>query len=463
MEYVYPPFIFCGTPASSLTSHLPIEWRQLPHLALPDGCHNYDVDASFFVLPAQGGADSNQAVYGVACYRQINSTEVKPSSEITRSTIQKSVCILSKYPCYGSIEVTLSLVTQAYFDARDFSMVSILQDALTSLNSTLLYSRSPLVALHVELTQQTQVIMFGHCLLQIVKALLLKKRVLLCGLPTKMVCKAVLSILSLFPKSSEALARPGQIMADEFGFPLEVFESPFNVQPYMCLQQMDTLASENAYILVGVANPLFQKQHSRFCDLYVSMENCLIDISDPKLRTTLYLTAADLRFCDYVSQSVQDFLATNSSGWFGSNEWVMAQYRLYILSLLSTSLSSSKEKLQEFGRDFVESWQNGTVYSSWKLASRKYSGMAKVQPTHLCYGELTFNDIKLRLTAQATEYGLSVRSKERVGEMLRHTEGVVSSVGGAVNNVRGAVGGVWSAASSAVSSWWWSGKEDSVD
>lgn len=467
VEYAYPPFSPCGTPPSSLTSQLPSEWRHLPHLALPDGCHNYEEDSSFFVLPAQGDDDSTQAVFGVACCRQVDSKEVEASSEVTRSTIQKSVCILCKYPYYGSIEAKISLVTQAYFEARDFSKVSVLQDALTSMNSFLFLSKPPLSMLHVGLAQQTQVTKFGHRLLQIFKALLLQKKVLLCGVPTKEVCKAVLSILSLFPRSAEALVKPGQMKKDEFGFPLEVFVSPFNVQPYMCLQQMDYLAGEDSYILVGVANPLFQKQHSKFCDLYVNMEDGLIDFSDPKLGTTLYLTAADLRFCDYVSRSVLDVVAATTnlatSSWFGSNEWVKSQYRIYLLSLLATSLSSSRENLQEFGGDFVENWLKGPVYTSWKLSSKKYTGMAKVEPIHLCHGDLTFNDVKLRLSAQATEYGLSERSKERVGEVLRHTQGVVNSVGGAVSNVRGAVGGMWSAASSAVSSWWWSGEEDSVD
>lgn len=457
VEYVYPPFSLSATPSSSLSSQLPAEWRHLPHLALPDGCHNYDEDASFFVLPTGVPECSNQAVYGVACCRQIDSKELKPSCEVTRSTIQKSVCVLSKYPYYGSIEAKISQVTQAYFEAKDFSNVSILQDALTSLNSSLFLSRSMLNTLHVGLAQQTQVMKFGHRLLQIFKALLLQKRVLLCGLPTKDVCKAILSILSLFPRCTEALVRPEQ-KTDEFGFPLQVFVSPFNVQPYMCLQQMDALMGDNSYLLVGVTNPLFQKQHSKLCDLYVSLDDGQIDISDPTLRKTLYLTSADLRFCDFVLRSVQDVRATMTNAqisccWFGSNEWVKSQYRLYLVSLLATSLGSNKENLQEFGGNFMESWLKGFVYTNWKLSSKKYTGMSKVEPIHLCHGDLTFNDVKLRLSAQATEYGLSERSKETVGEVLRHTRGVVSSVGGAV-------GGAWSAASSAVSSWWWSGEED---
>ena len=462
LEYVYPPFASGGSSStSSLTNQLPSEWRHLPYLALPDGCHNYDEDASFFVLPSLGGTEPSGAVYGVACCRQIDSKDVEPSSEITRSTVQKSVCVLCRYPYYGSIEERLKGITQAYFAHKDFTNVSVLQDALMSMNGSFLLSKAPTSNLYVGLTQQMLVMRFGYRLLPIYKALLLQKKVLVCGLPAKDVCRTILSILSLFPRSTEDVVKCGHLKKDEFGFPLDIFPSSHSVQPYVCLQQMDALAGENSYALIGVANPLFQKQHSRFCDVFVHMEDGTMDISDPKLKASVYLTAADLRFCDYLTTSVRDVTSATveiaASSWFGSNEWVGSQFRLYLLSLLATSLSARDSNLQEFGRDFVDNWLKGPVYTTWRLASKRYSGMSKVDPVHLCRGELTFNDLKLRLSAQATEYGFSDKSKEKVGAVWQQTQGVV---GGAVGNMRTAVGGAWSAASSAVSSWWWTGEEN---
>ncbi len=463
LEYVYPPFSSsqASSPGSSLTSQLPSEWRHLPYLALPDGCHHYDEEVSYFVLPPYGCPKSSKSVYGVSCCRQIDAVEVEPSAEITRSTVVKSVCILCKYPYYGNIEEKLRGLTKAYFDSKDFSKVSILQEALTSINSSLLLSKSPTPILSVGLVIQKMVLKFGCRLLQIFKALLLQKRVLLCGLPAKEVCKTVLSILALFPLAAEDVVKPGHLKKDDCGFPLDVFPSSCCVQPYMCLQQIDSLTGDGAYSIVGVANPLFQKNHSKYCDVFVDMEEPTMYVCDPKLKASLYLTAADLRFCDYLSTSVRNVTSSTvdfaASSWFGSHEWVNSQFKLYLLSLLATSLSSSSDNLLEFGKDFVESWLTSSVYTNWKLSSKNYSGMGKVDPVHLCTGELAFSDLKLRLSAQATEYGLSDRSKERVGAVLKQTH---EAVGGAVGNVRTAVGGVWSAASSAVSSWWWSGKED---
>ena len=463
LEYIYPPLSTTQTvqdPSASLTSQLPPEWRHLPHLALPDGCHNYEQDASFFVLGSTQADESStpRAVYGVACCRQVDSKDVKPSLDITRSTVQKSVCVLCKYPFFGAIEAKLTQVTQAYFDFKDFSKVSILHDALSSLNSAFGGRKIPYDTLLVGLSQQALVLKFGHRLLQVFKALLLRKKVLICGVPTNEVCRMVLGVLSLFPKSLDHFARPDLKSVDDCGFPLQIFTSPFSVQPYLCLQQIDSLAADDSHLLVGVANPLFQKQYSKYCDVYINMEDGLVDTKEPELRSTLYLTAADLRFCDFVHSSVREVMTSSahSTAWFGSNGWVRSQFRLYLLSLLSTSLSEQQINMDEFGASFMEKWLKSPAYINWKLSHKNYTGIGKVEPLHMCRSDMTLKDLKLRLSAQASEYGFSDKSKEMVGQVFWQSQKAVNSVGGAV-------GGAWSAASSALSSWWYgSGEEEDV-
>lgn len=57
------------------------------------------------------------------------------TSDITRGTVQKSVCVLSTLPLYGHIQVKMALITHAYFDEGDFSKVSLLEDTYHHLNS----------------------------------------------------------------------------------------------------------------------------------------------------------------------------------------------------------------------------------------------------------------------------------------------------------------------------------------
>lgn len=52
--------------------------------------------------------------------------------------MQKSVCVLSKIPLYGQIQVKMCLITHAYFDEGDFSKVSILEDTYHHLNAVMM-------------------------------------------------------------------------------------------------------------------------------------------------------------------------------------------------------------------------------------------------------------------------------------------------------------------------------------
>ena len=55
---------------------------------------------------------------------------------MTRNTLQKSVCILSREPVYASLRLKLQSITSAYFEQKDFRRTSILATAFESLRKT---------------------------------------------------------------------------------------------------------------------------------------------------------------------------------------------------------------------------------------------------------------------------------------------------------------------------------------
>ncbi|CAH3175906.1 unnamed protein product, partial [Porites evermanni] len=67
-----------------------------------------------------------------------------------------------------------------------------------------------------------------------------------------------------------------------------------------------------------------------------------VEINDPELNEQLSLSTADLRFADYVIQHPLELLECDpcfffcSPGWDGSDEWIRAQFKMYLMSLLST-------------------------------------------------------------------------------------------------------------------------------
>lgn len=46
---------------------------------------------------------------------------VKKAAQVSRSFVQKAVCIVTKVPCFGSLLVKVEPTTRAYFEQKDFS------------------------------------------------------------------------------------------------------------------------------------------------------------------------------------------------------------------------------------------------------------------------------------------------------------------------------------------------------
>ncbi|KAG6442662.1 hypothetical protein O3G_MSEX002487 [Manduca sexta] len=128
VEHCYPELI-PGRP-----TELPAAWRHLPALALPDGSHNYHSDTIFFNLP--GLTDPPHTVYGISCFRQIPVEQViQKTEDMTRSSVQKSVCVICRAPLFGRLAVKMELVVRAWFLQGDFSQTKLLEDAYKHLNS----------------------------------------------------------------------------------------------------------------------------------------------------------------------------------------------------------------------------------------------------------------------------------------------------------------------------------------
>lgn len=69
-----------------------------------------------------------------------------------------------------------------------------------------------------------------------------------------------------------------------------------------------------------------------------------MEIENVDLKRYLHLTKEDLRFADYlvrhVVQPEKEDVFLDGVGWEGGDEWIRAQFKAYLLSLLRTSLLS---------------------------------------------------------------------------------------------------------------------------
>ena len=200
MEYAHPPLIPGG---DNFSSELPSQWKNLPSLALPDGSHNWDQDTSYFHLPALH--DPRKTVFGISCYRQIDVEKIKnKTDDITRGSVQKSVCVLSRLPLYGQIQVKMSLITQAYFEEGDFSKVELINETYSNLNSCLTDDLLHTQQLYVGLSARDFIMHFKQRALVLFKLLLLERKVLFFKSPVEALSSHILTLLSLYPGLLEA-------------------------------------------------------------------------------------------------------------------------------------------------------------------------------------------------------------------------------------------------------------------
>ncbi|XP_064025651.1 late secretory pathway protein AVL9 homolog isoform X1 [Pogoniulus pusillus] len=195
IEFSYPPL----RPGEGHDSQsLPEEWKYLPFLALPDGAHNYQEDTVFFHLPPRSGDQTT--VYGVSCYRQIEAKALKVrQADVTRETVQKSVCVLSQLPLYGLLQAKLQLITHAYFEEKDFSQISILKELYDHMNSSLGSTLLEGSQVYLGLSPRDLVLHFRHKVLILFKLILLEKKVLFYISPVNRLVGALMTVLSLFP------------------------------------------------------------------------------------------------------------------------------------------------------------------------------------------------------------------------------------------------------------------------
>ncbi|XP_066953015.1 late secretory pathway protein AVL9 homolog isoform X3 [Macrobrachium rosenbergii] len=254
------------------------------------------------------------------------------------------------------------------------------------------------------------------------------------------------------------------LMPSDCGLPLEIFTKGNLVHPYLSLQYLDVLSAPTSRaFLVGASNALFvHKKH--LYDVLVQLEEGKIEIPDPDLKRQLSLSTEDLRFAENIVRQVEAVSATlnnksqngsspNNShpdvflegvGWVGGEEWLRYQFKVYLLSLLRSSVyPDAARECEVFNGSFMTAWKETHNYRMWK-ASGPYPSLMDLMPAHPHAGNLSMTDMRIRLshTIQGLDKG------RRINQTLATTGTAVvktkEAVGGALTSARGAITNLWS-------------------
>jgi hypothetical protein len=221
IEYVYPDNIYTE-------SELLAKYKNLPHLCLPDGAHNFNEETTYLLFP--------KGEYAVSHFRQISKADLKQdklNEEVTRNTVQKAVvvicqskigkieaktgpkdvskqglitedsssCANSAY-LLGPVAKKLAIISKAYFEERDFSQTEVLKDLYDQFqqNARLLTKES----IYFGISVRSAVKLLRHDILRLFKLILLEKRVIIYGNGTSKSGNLILALISLFPKTLES-------------------------------------------------------------------------------------------------------------------------------------------------------------------------------------------------------------------------------------------------------------------
>ncbi|QLL31981.1 hypothetical protein HG536_0C01490 [Torulaspora globosa] len=373
---------WCSSPEGADESTL---WPNLPFQALPDGSHSFQETFTYFTLlfnekkrcsPENGACELPEdeledytTYFAISCSRQIRSDDlIQKDDDITRSTVQKAIVVISRQPIFGQIKDKLSLVTNAFFLQRDFSdrsIISSLHENLVSMFRNL--PNNPQDGqLYVGLSLRKIIFDFGKDVLVLLKAMLLEKQIIFYGNNVEALCNLQFGLISLIPNLLSSLQSSGSpqllasrealCVADSFkssdrqsvlkfiGFPLRIFEKGGLFSPYTPLQQMDDIKSKHTqFFVMGSSNSLLVEQKTELCHLFVDVDACTLEIIDKSLHPILHLTSHDKRWIDsihaLVSQSwnQNDLYTPKNSQFEGSEDFIRWQFEEYLTGMLSSA------------------------------------------------------------------------------------------------------------------------------
>lgn len=409
-------------------------------------------DVIFFVLPSRDNPE--EAVFGISCYRQMSANDlVAKTDDVTRSTVQKSVCVLSRAPLFGALKAKLELITRAYFAERDFTKVEVLSQMYNNLCEMFNGSEVDGQAASMDISVQDLFVRFRHRTLVLFKLLLLERKVVFNISPAQLLGTTMLALVSLYPKmleeglrfccatytppkakdkvekatksdgseedsptneGAEIIIPPSVAVLDEepkmkkdnYGFPLSIFTKGNLFHPYLSISYLDMIRSKSVRgFAIGATNALFVTKRD-LLDAIVTIDDQdigQIEFLDANLKKELALTSADLRFGDFIMKNIEENKKSSADSHFvnsrhlfeGNDEWLRLRMREYLLGLAASSRSDLAIAVADYGVAFIHSWRFTRNYRIWIVG--QHEDLSGIAPGHAFAGQLGMYDVLLRV------------------------------------------------------------------
>ncbi|CCH41681.1 Late secretory pathway protein avl9 [Wickerhamomyces ciferrii] len=395
------------------TNDFSIIWPHLPFQALPDGAHSFEETFSYFTLYYNENGNTqtidqdSTTLFAISCVRQIRTEELLEKDEdITRSSVQKAVVVILRQPIFGQIKEKLSIVTNSFFEQKNFNdklIVDLLYDNLQTIyNEGTSSSYIDEMDFYSGISLRSLIKDFKKDVLVILKAMILEKKIAFYGSnPTKL-CQTEFAFISLLPNLINNLLDSSSPELDNYssnvkmttsfqtsdrnsvldfaGFPLQIFGKNGVFAPFAPLQQFEDLKKVKHYIM-GTSNALILNQKSKLADVLINIDNSTVEIIDQELNQPLTLTNYDKKWLSIIINNVTSSWNDSYSGYIGSDDYIRWQFEDYLIGLLSSvkydnfikkfdgsppSEVINKDfdinQLKNFNLGFIEIWKKTSNY-----------------------------------------------------------------------------------------------------
>ncbi|GMM55992.1 Avl9 protein [Maudiozyma humilis] len=427
-----------GLPESTKQEGL---WANLPFQALPDGSHSFEETFTYFTLlydnvnncsPVNGASDLSQeeaqnytTLFAISCSRQIKTEDlITKDSDVTRSTVQKAIVVVSTEPIFGQIHDKLSIVTNAYFLQHDFTDKSILISLYDNLRN--LYTSSSIETtvdsenrLYIGLCLRKVMHDFKKDVLVLLKAMLLEKRIIFYGSNVEYLCNLQFTLVSLIPSLLLNLRDCGSPLLFKdvsqlkgvtsfkssdrksvlrfLGLPLEIFQKGGLFSPYTPLQQVDDIKSVNTkFFVIGSSNSLLYERKAELCDIFVNVDDVTVEIIEKTLQPALQLTGHDKKWIESIVAIVEETWNENddetpkNSQFKGSEDFIRWQFEDYLTGCLSSAKlydyitihKDNQMALQSIPSEYMQ-------HTPWNLFNSTWVDMWKESQNYAIFNKVT--------------------------------------------------------------------------
>ena len=255
--------------------------NQLTYLCMPDGVHSLSIDTQYFLIQ-----NFKHILYGISCYQQIQVTQImkEDEQENTRECVQKAMCIVTKVPLFSQMISKLNVTMSAYFNQNSLKDKTIIKELYTNFELNK-YKNLNVNEITENFSIKKLLFLLKDKIFEIIKLLLLEKKILIFSHISHNVCSFIFSLLSLFPgnsffnldKNYSNNSNDYYKCYSPFGFPLKFLNSNSKIYSLLSLYDVENIEGKNIKsFLCGTTNQLFLN--------YKKLEyDCLINIDEGKI------------------------------------------------------------------------------------------------------------------------------------------------------------------------------------